>query len=258
MTKPDFSKIFAQNGAIAALTDSQFLQGLEYLGDNPPTKEEFNWLFQQFCLKLQYLDSQGTKFFRQNTHTYAVGDKAYSPTLPSYAYLECIVAGTTASAEPVWPAVGSTIEDEAVTWAVRDMRVADDSDDNSTKLSTTAWIRNNIQSLVSGCIGAVATAAGFSYNLAANGYIKLPSWLSGLMMQWGKTASMGLNTSLVVTLPIAFPTAALMANATVIGANTQTTATVTTITQTQITLYNDDVEAGGGSTNSIYYLTIGY
>lgn len=56
MTKPDFSKIFAQTGLVTALTDPQFLQGLAYLGDNPPTKEEFNWLFQQLCLKFKWLD----------------------------------------------------------------------------------------------------------------------------------------------------------------------------------------------------------
>ena len=32
--------------------------------------------------------------------TYAVGDIAYSPNLPSYLYLECITAGTTGATEP--------------------------------------------------------------------------------------------------------------------------------------------------------------
>ena len=141
MTKPDFSKIFAQNGAIAALTDAQYLQGLEYLGDNPPTKEEFNWLFQQFCLKLQYLDSQGVSIFRQDSKAYIIGDVKHSPTLPSYAYLECIVAGTTAAAEPTWPSVGSTVTDGTVTWTVRDKRVADAQFDNSTKLVTSKFLK---------------------------------------------------------------------------------------------------------------------
>lgn len=36
----------------------------------------------------------------QRNKTYAVGDIAYSPNLPSWAYLECITAGTTGDAEP--------------------------------------------------------------------------------------------------------------------------------------------------------------
>ncbi|MDD4599611.1 hypothetical protein SDC9_04129 [bioreactor metagenome] len=59
---------------------------------------------------------------RQNTTTYTVGDIAYSPTLPSYAYLECIQAGTTAAVEPAWPAVGEEVTDGTVRWRVRDIK----------------------------------------------------------------------------------------------------------------------------------------
>lgn len=46
---------------------------------------------------------------------------------------------------------------------------------------------------------------GFSASFATNGYIKLPSWLGGLIIQWGFDAgNMGDHN---VTLPIAFPTA---------------------------------------------------
>lgn len=121
MTKPDFSKIFAQNGALAALTDAQFLQGFDYLGDNPPTKEEFNWLFQRFCLQLQWLESH-QRGFRQNSTAYTTGDIAYSLTLPNYAYLECIQDGTTAATEPAWPAVGEEVTDGTVRWRVRDIK----------------------------------------------------------------------------------------------------------------------------------------
>ncbi len=59
MSKPDFDKIFAQNGIVTPLTDSQFLQGFEYLGDAPPTREEFNWLFQEIGKRLKWLNENG-------------------------------------------------------------------------------------------------------------------------------------------------------------------------------------------------------
>ncbi|WP_301859252.1 hypothetical protein, partial [uncultured Megasphaera sp.] len=39
----------------------------------------------------------------QRSKTYGVGDYAYSPNLPSWAYLECVTAGTTAETEPSLP-----------------------------------------------------------------------------------------------------------------------------------------------------------
>ena len=296
MSKPDFEKIFASGGTTLPLTDSQFLQGFAYLGENPPTKEEFNWLFQQLCLKMQWLNQnagfgrwqadhnytageicfssvigdyrvaectiggqsgtveptwgavgasvtdggvtwvvrdlrQGTSIgkipalvdvgggkaglpavsgklltdmeaasARKNSTSYTLGAIVTSPNLPSYAYAECTTAGTSATTEPAWSAVGSATTDGTATWTIRDNRVASDAADNSTKKVTTSWLRTNIQSLVSGCIAAVATAAGFSYTLGTTGYIKFPSWLAGILIQWG-TIIVGTNTG---TWPISF------------------------------------------------------
>lgn len=49
---------------------------------------------------------------------------------------------------------------------------------------------------------------GFAVSLAANGYIALPTWLGGLIIQWGTVALVSTNT--LATLPITFPTAALV------------------------------------------------
>lgn len=122
MTKPDFSKLFAQGGPLLPLTDQQYLQGFGYLGDNPPTVPEFNWLLQQIDEKLQWLNQNSGLNLWQAQATYAVGDIAYSPNLPSYAYAECTVAGTTAAAEPTWPGVGEEITDGTVRWRVGDIR----------------------------------------------------------------------------------------------------------------------------------------
>lgn len=71
--------------------------------------------------------------------------------------------------------------------------------DNSTKLATTAWAK-----------------LGFISSLGANGYIKFPDWLGGLILQWAYGANTGSigpqgNVTVNITLPVAFPNACLKA-----------------------------------------------
>ncbi len=50
--------------------------------------------------------------------------------------------------------------------------------------------------------------SGFSTTKAANGYIKLPEWLGGLILQWGTATTT--NSSAVVSYPLVFPNSVLM------------------------------------------------
>lgn len=72
---------------------------------------------------------------------------------------------------------------------------------NSGNPASTSWVR--------GAMSAIATAAGFAVNLGSNGYLKLPSWLGGVILQWGSTSSLAVNTSTTITLPLTFPNANL-------------------------------------------------
>lgn len=75
-----------------------------------------------------------------------------------------------------------------------------EADDNSKKIATTEW-----------------AAFGFAVLKAANGYIKFPTWLGGVIIQWGtfnstmaKSNAQTLETysgGAAVTFPIPFPTA---------------------------------------------------
>lgn len=71
--------------------------------------------------------------------------------------------------------------------------------DNSTNIATTAWVRN--------AMANIASSAGFVSSLGTNGYIKFPSWLGGLIIQWGTGAGGGNSTSSSTTFPITFPNA---------------------------------------------------
>lgn len=48
---------------------------------------------------------------------------------------------------------------------------------------------------------------GFASLFATNGYVTFPSWLGGLIIQWGILSSIAYGTTGTVTFPIAFPTA---------------------------------------------------
>ncbi|WP_311649957.1 hypothetical protein [Selenomonas artemidis] len=64
-------------------------------------------------------------YLRRNSTAYAVGDIAYHKSLPSWARLECVKAGTTASTEPAemrQVSAGKLITDGGVTWIVDDVR----------------------------------------------------------------------------------------------------------------------------------------
>ena len=54
---------------------------------------------------------------------YSIGAIVYSPNLPAGTIAKCTLAGTTGSAEPVWPATGSAVNDGTVRWLVENMKV---------------------------------------------------------------------------------------------------------------------------------------
>ena len=72
--------------------------------------------------------------------------------------------------------------------------------DNSTRVATTGWVR--------AAMATIMSALGFVISLGSSGYIKFPSCLGGLLIQWGYIAGVA-NTEISGTFPLAFPTACL-------------------------------------------------
>ncbi|WP_404942912.1 gp53-like domain-containing protein, partial [Pseudomonas protegens] len=74
----------------------------------------------------------------------------------------------------------------------------------------TAKVATNVQMLDSANDAVIATPKklrlGFAMSLAANGYVVFPSWLGGLVVQWGFVPKPS-AAAVQVTWPMAFPNA---------------------------------------------------
>lgn len=102
---------------------------------------------------------------------------------------------------------------------------------------------------------------GFDINLAQNGYVSLPSWLGGIIIQWGLSASIASNTEVTVTFPIAYPIAAFS----VVATNQQAAVVngawvsyIDTITKANFVVGADDVSTSSGTPIKVYWLAIGH
>ncbi|POS10238.1 phage tail protein [Burkholderia gladioli] len=111
-----------------------------------------------------------------------------------------ITAKTAAGTGIVLPAGQTKITGDGtnITQPVENIATAP-TNDNSGAGASTGWLWSNIQALVSSCIAAVATAAGFSLTAS---YVKFPTWLGGLIFQWGQISVGTSDTALV--FPLAF------------------------------------------------------
>lgn len=93
----------------------------------------------------------------------------------------------------VWVLLNPSTGVNTVT-AVNDPGFLDDSD----RPISSGWLRRGMSTL--------AFIAGFEASWGVNGYVKLPDWLGGFIMQWGSIAATN-ATTVTANYPIRFPRA---------------------------------------------------
>ena len=170
---------------------------------------------------------------------YAVGDVAYSSNLPSWAYLECVTAGTTAATEPDFSSVstgGVLLADGGVRWIVDDVRdampVGRVVGDIMLRIG---YIKAN---------GATINRADYPrlYNFANNNGL----FYDGLLSVSGKTTSGSTTVSEVSTANIAKLSAGMLIS----GTGIPTGATVVSISTSSFVI---SVAATASGTVTITY-----
>ena len=187
----------------------------------------------------------------QRSTKYAVGDIAYDPSLPSYLYLECTMAGTTGVVESDFPSrAGVTFSDGTAAFITKTVCAKEYVDNTLKSYSNT----NETQALIDAAIDAISIKPGdvlrFKYNGGTNNALRTAGHLTGA------------NKMVFFTIPLNRPikaTAVTIANATltvrqggyIFGNENESTAIPSTATIIAL------IEAGCISVEIIFKSSIG-
>lgn len=190
----DFSKIYGSTatGGLTPINDTDYAKGWEFVGSNPPTKNDFSYLQNLSDLKSQWLYSN--KLQRTDPFGDIKSDGTENTALENLGLGETI---NKASGAMQKSANGSDISDVS---AFR----------NALQLGTAATRDVN-----AGLTNGIPDMSSFRGSLAGNGYIKIPIIGAGggaqtIIIQWGvHSTSPGSNTA--YNLVVAFPNSILWA-----------------------------------------------
>jgi len=111
--------------------------------------------------------------------------------------------------------------------------------DNSTKQASTSWLK-----------------FGFAISLGISGYLKFPSWLGGLTINWG-VGTTNASGDLTVTLPLAFSISQYIAVSTAFGNAANVVVSIASMTTSTMTLRTVNPASGTGTPQQCSYIAIG-
>lgn len=94
---------------------------------------------------------------------------------------------------------------------------------------------------------------GVSFLLAQNGFVAFPSWMGGMILQWGKN-NVGADTTASVTLPVTFPNAAFSATTAFAVAGDYNDSCGAYFSTLSVLILRN----GSNATRAVHWIAIGY
>lgn len=99
--------------------------------------------------------------------------------------------------------------------------------------------------------------AGFAISLAGNGYVAFPTWMGGLIVQWGVNLG-GVSGAARYSFPLSFTDSCKSIVATVAGAAAANSARANIVSKTQFDVASTNYNATAFAADGIYWFAIGY
>ncbi|MNQ78444.1 hypothetical protein D3C85_933540 [compost metagenome] len=196
--KPLIQKLWASGGAVVQPSDTKIETG--WTAEVPPHQWE-NWIQNRQDQYLAHINERGIPEWDGTTDYLAAG-KSYAQGSNGVLYKSVAASGpATTVQDPTTDATNTYWTPEVVPQATEtergSLRVGTQAEVNAGTLDTVSVTPNKLR-------------AGFAISLGESGYIALPTWMGGLILQWMPVTttvySNGFNTA---TLPVTFPTAGL-------------------------------------------------
>lgn len=195
-TIPVASQIGISNGA-ASFTDGfpPLTMTPIVAGGIPPAGQDFNGIFNILSQHTTFVNAGGRYRFDAALST-AIGGYPVGFVLQDNSglneYVNILAANTTDfNVTPSAIGISWMPYTSLISTVVTDPTFVD----SSIKPASTGWVRS--------AMSAIAIAAGFAVSKTENGYVKLPTWLGGIIFQWGINVVTA-GTATFVTLPIPF------------------------------------------------------
>lgn len=237
--KGDGTPYVYSKDAIVTYIDSRAYISLVNSNNGTPTIDTNEWQLLEEYIKLN-ISTLTAKTTPIDADTFVIADSASSNVLKklTWANLKATLLSSFGAMINTATTKTTLIDDDIFI-------IGDSNASNASKKTTWANLK--------------ATLFNGSMSLATNGYIKFPTVMGGLIIQWGAvTTALAPKQPLIVTMPIAFTTNCFYKNASTIETpipdNSATAVQARYNTLTTINFFNDDTD----SSQKFNWLAIGH